>query len=120
MLKANLALRFLLELAMLASLAVAPAIALDGWSRWIWVVIAPIGAMGLWGSFATPDDPSRSGSTIVPTPGPVRLLLELGLFTVGVGLLVWAGLWQLAAAFAAGVIVHYLAWPARIRWMMKN
>ena len=105
---------------MFASFGAAPAIALHGGIRWIWVVIAPVGAMTLWGVFATLDDPSRSGRTVVPTPGPVRLLLELGLFVVGAGLLVWAELWQFAAALAVGVTFHYLAWPARIRWLMKN
>ena len=105
---------------MFASFAVAPAIALDGGSRWLWVAIGPIGAMALWGVFAIPDDPSRSGRTVVRTPGPVRLLLELGLFAAGVGVLLWAGLPQFAAALGVGVVIHYLAWPARIRWMMKS
>lgn len=120
MVKVNLVLRLILEMAMLASFAAAPAIALHGWSRWALAAIAPIGAMAVWGVFATPNDPSRSGRTVVPTPGPVRLFLEFGLFAGGAALLVWAGLWQVAAALAVGTIVHYLAWPKRIRWMMKN
>ena len=120
LLKANLALRFILELAMFASFAVAPAIALDGGSRWIWAAIGPVGAMALWGVFAIPDDPSRSGRTVVRTPGPVRLLLELGLFAAGVGFFVWAELPLVAGALGVGVVIHYLAWPARIRWMMNN
>ena len=62
--KVNLAFRFFLELVMFASLAAAPATALDGGGRWIWAIIAPITAMTLWGVFATPDDPSRSGKTM--------------------------------------------------------
>ncbi|MDX3525033.1 DUF2568 domain-containing protein [Streptomyces sp. ID05-39B] len=33
-----------------------------------------------WGSFAVPDDPSRSGESDIHTPGPVRLLLQLTVF----------------------------------------
>ena len=118
--KANLVLRLILEMAMFAAFAASPAFALSGGSRWILVAIAPLGAIAVWGIFATPDDPSRSGRTVVPTPGAVRLLLEFGLFGGGVGLMVWAELWQFSAALAAGAILHYLSWPERIRWMLRH
>ena len=119
-LKANLVLRLILEMSMLAAFAATPNFAISGSSRWILTAIALLAAISLWGVFATPDDPSRSGRTVVPTPGPARLLLEFGLFGGGVGLLLWADLWQFAVALAIGVIVHYVAWPERIRWMMKH
>jgi len=118
--KVNLIFRFFLELAMFAGFAAAPALALSGGSKWILAAVAPLAAMAVWGVFATQGDPSRSGRTVIPTPGPARLLLELGLFAGSAGLMLWAGSWQFAAALAAGVIVHYLAWPARIRWLLKH
>ena len=118
--KANLGFRFLLEMAMLAAFAVAPALALESGARWVMVGIFPLGAVALWGVFATPDDPSRSGSTVVRTPGLVRLLLEWGLFAGAVGLLLRADQPLYAIALAIGVVIHYSAWPARIRWMIKN
>lgn len=118
--KVNLMLRFFLEMAMFAGYAAAFALALSGSSRWILVAIAPLGAMALWVVFATPGDPSRSGRTVVPTPGLVRLLLEIGLFAGAAGLMLWADVWQFAAALTAGVTVHYLAWPARIRWLLSH
>ena len=118
--KANLALRLILEMAMFAAYAAAPIFALASGTRWILAVIAPLAAISTWGIFATPNDPSRSGKTVVPTPGPVRLLLELGLFSGSVAVLFWADAWEFAAALAAGIIVHYVAWPYRIRWMFKH
>ena len=105
---------------MLAAFAAAPVLALNSGGRWILAVIGPLCAIAAWGIFATPDDPSRSGRTVVPTPGPGRLLLEFGLFGGGAGLLLWADSWQFAVALAAGVVVHYLAWPERIRWMFSH
>ena len=105
---------------MLAAYAAAPIFALASDSRWILAVIAPLAAISTWGIFATPNDPSRSGKAVVPTPGPVRLLLELGLFIGGVAVLFWEDAWELAAALAAGVIVHYVDWPYRSRWMCNH
>ena len=105
---------------MLAAFAVAPAIALESGTRWILVGILPLGAVTLWGVFATPNAPSRSGNTVVRTPGLVRLVLEWGLFAGAAGLLFWANQPLYAIALAVGVAIHYIAWPERIRWMIKN
>ena len=61
----NLALRFILELCALAALCV------WGWQTYglIAAIVTPAAAAGLWGLFAVPDDPSRSGKTVVPVPG---------------------------------------------------
>ncbi|MGB1276717.1 MAG: YrdB family protein, partial [Nannocystaceae bacterium] len=76
----NLGLRFLLELCALA------AVGLFGWTRfsgalqWVSCVAFPLVFMALWGTFAVPEDPSRSGGAPVPIPGVLRLCLELALF----------------------------------------
>ncbi len=118
--RTNLGLRLVLELAMLAAFAVSPVLALSGAVSWVLAVVAPLGAISAWGIFATPDDPSRSGKTVVPTPGPIRLFLEFLLFGGSIAMLLWAGAWQFAVALAVGVIVHYLAWPERIRWLFRH
>ena len=76
----NLAVRFVLELAALYALG------LWGWRHgdgvWRFVIAAaiPLIAAALWGTFAVPGDPSRSGSAPVPVAGVLRLALELGFF----------------------------------------
>ncbi len=76
----NLGLRFLLELAALGSLSMFAWVRFDGPLKWAAVFGLPLLFMVLWGTFAVPGDPSRSGSAPVSTPGAVRLGLELCLF----------------------------------------
>jgi len=40
----------------------------------------PIFAAAIWGIFAVPDDPSRSGNAPVIAPGLVRIVIELAFF----------------------------------------
>lgn len=116
----NLALRFILELVALYSVG-----------RWAWqrhepplnyvlVLLAPLVFATIWGVFAVPNDPSRSGKAPIPTPGILRLLIELGLF----GISVWA-MHQFTEAsyaliFAAIIIIHYLLSYDRIKWLIDN
>jgi len=116
----NLGVRFLLEMAGLL------AIGFWGWNTHsgLWRVLfgmgAPLLAAVLWGSFAVPDDPSRSGRALVPVPGWVRLLLELAFFAFAV----WA-LFDLAAELWGWVllvvtIIHYLTSYDRIGWLLRQ
>ncbi|NQW18166.1 MAG: YrdB family protein [Chloroflexi bacterium] len=118
--KVNLGLRFVLEIAMFASFCVAPAVAIDGVERWPLTVLTPIAAIAIWGVFATPDDPSRSGKTVIPTAGSVRLIIELVLFTGAAAVMAWAGLWPYSVALLVATTIHYTLWPARIRWLLSN
>ena len=116
----NLAIRFLLELSMLGAL---------GWwgsareapvMRWVAAIGLPLLAATVWGVFAVAGDPSRSGRTLVATPGWLRIAIELSLFALGV-----AALWQLEArrlAFALGVVVglHYAASCDRLAWLLRQ
>ena len=81
----NLAVRFLLEMAALISLGVWGWKVGDSWTRYILAIGIPLILAVGWGTFAVPDDPSRSGSAPVPVPGIIRLLLELGFFSVAFG-----------------------------------
>ena len=58
-------------------------VGMAGWHLWRYLgaILFVAGAMVLWGVFGTPGDGSR-GAPVVPTPGPIRLLIELLLFAV--------------------------------------
>jgi hypothetical protein len=80
---ANLILRFLLELAALVGFATLAWLSVSGWWRFVVALLVVLIAMALWGVFAVPDDPSRSGNAPVPVPGAVRLVLELTILLGG-------------------------------------
>lgn len=117
---ANLAVRFLLELATLFALAA------WGWGvgsgRWKWVLVllVPICAAVAWGTLAVPDDPSRSGGAPVPVPGALRLILELGFFAAGAFALSDLGWDRTAGVLAVMVLLHYLASYDRVGWLMRQ
>ena len=100
--------RFILEIAGLVAL---------GWWGWnqgegiLRFVLAfgiPILAAVLWGTFAVPDDPSRSGKAPVQVPGIVRLLLELAFFVSATWSLLAVGAATLGWIYGIAVLVHYL------------
>ncbi|MET7519539.1 DUF2568 domain-containing protein [Streptomyces sp. NPDC005480] len=73
----------------------------------------------LWGVFATPGDKSRSGETVVATPGALRFLLELAVFFGGAVALYAAGSHVLAITLAGVLIVyHALSWD-RVVWLLR-
>lgn len=116
----NLGLRFVLELCMLAALG-AFGYGIDhDVLRWVAMLGLPLLAAALWGVFAVPDDPSRSGKTVVETRGWVRLLLELSLFGLGVAALFLIGARGLGVAFGVAVALHYAASGDRIRWLLER
>lgn len=114
----NLALRFLLELVAWGAVGV------WGWKvtgaplRYLLAIGLPLLVMTLWGVFAVPDDPSRSGSAPVPVSGVVRLLLELAVFAAGAVALWSAGYprWGIVLAIVVGL--HYAVSYDRIRWLL--
>ena len=74
----------------------------------------------LWGIFAVRNDPSRSGKTVVQTPGLIRLILELALFGAAAWMLVDMGFNIPAWILGGVVVVHYaLSWD-RIAWLIKQ
>ncbi len=115
----NLAFRFFLELSALASVARWSLAYFEGYTRYAMAVIMPVLFMIIWGVFAVKGDKSRSGKTIVPTPGYIRLPLELLWFGFSIWALYDAGHNTLPKIFTAGVILHYLLSVGRIRWLLK-
>jgi len=116
----NLAFRFLLEIAAFVAMAYWGWTQYDGVWRVVFAVGAPLLAAVLWGTFAVPDDPSRSGKAPVPVPGIVRLLLELAIFGFATWALYDAGQTTIALIFALLVLFHYLISYDRIAWLVRR
>ena len=116
----NLAVRFLLEIAALL------AIGFWGWRqsesllRFILALGLPAIAAILWGVFAVPDDPSRSGRAPVPTPGILRLLLELAFFAFATWTLYDTGATVLSWIMGIAVLIHYALSYDRLWWLVKQ
>jgi membrane protein YdbS with pleckstrin-like domain len=116
----NLALRFILEIAALFSLGYWGWTQHDGIWRFVWGFGLVVLAAVVWGTFAVPEDPSRSGKAPVPVPGTVRLVIELVLFAAGT----WAffaadrPLWALALGILT--VIHYALSYDRIIWLLKR
>lgn len=116
---ANLALRFLLEIAALIIMGMWGRRQAEGVPGVVLMIALPLSAAVLWGIFTVKDDPSRSGNAPVPVRGWVRLLLELGFF----GFAVWALTTintNLGLGFGVIVLVHYLFSVNRIKWLLTR
>ena len=116
----NLILRFLLELSALTAFAMCVWGSTAGIWRFVCAILVITGLAVIWGVFAVPDDPSRSGAAPVPIPGVFRLLLELlilggsGLAFFQAGLPLFGGLQIVLVAF------HYAFSIDRIRWLLEQ
>ncbi|MFD3429036.1 YrdB family protein [Nocardia fluminea] len=117
---ALLAVRFLLELIAITSFGVFGWRAFDSPWRYLLVVVLPVAAAVLWGTFAVPDDPSRSGGAPVPVPGPVRLGVEFGVLFGGAAALWGAGLPRWALVSAAVLVGYHLLAYDRVRWLLTG
>lgn len=117
---ANLGLRFLLEVAALLSIGLWGWQASSGLMRLVLAVAGPAAAATVWGVFAVPHDPSRSGSAPVPVPGAVRLVLELTILGGGAAMLYHTGFQTLAWIFAALILGHYLVAHRRTAWLLTS
>ena len=117
---ANLASRFLLEIAALIGIGLAAwGLAPDPW-RWLLAVALPLLAAAAWAVFAVPDDPSRSGRAPVPVSGRLRLVIELGILSGGIACYALAGHGMIAALLAALLVLHYGLSGDRIRWLLDR
>ena len=86
----------------------------------VFAVGLPTVAATIWGLFAVPNDPSRSGNAPIPIPGLLRLVIELSFF----GSAVWAlfVLNQSTGAWFFGLIVclHYAISYKRLLWLIRQ
>lgn len=116
----NLALRFILELSALVISGIWGYHLSESWSRFLLAVLIPLIFAALWGVFAVPGDPSRSGKTVFPTPGKVRLVLELILFSAATGMISALTKTWLAWVFGGIVLIHYIISYDRISWLLNR
>ena len=116
----NLILRFLLEIIALFSLGI------WGWKQnenSIGLVLAiglPFMAAIIWGVFAVPNDPSRSGSAPIITTGIIRLIIEFVIFGFAIWSLKDLGWSKTSIIFGMVVLVHYLFSYDRVLWLLTK
>ncbi|MCF2528956.1 YrdB family protein [Yinghuangia soli] len=116
----NLGVRLVLELGSFAAL---------GWAGWqmggggvggvLLATVLPLAAMVLWGTFAVPGDPSRSGKAPVPVSGAVRLAVEYAVFGGAVVALASQGAYVAAGVFAAVNVLHAAFGVPRLKWLLR-
>ena len=116
----NLAIRFLLEITALITMGFWGWRQYEGGFRYILALIIPILAAVVWGTFAVPNDPSRSGSAPIPVPGLIRLVIELAIFLFAFWTLNNLELKVLSWVFGIIVIVHYITSYDRILWLITQ
>lgn len=111
----NLVLRFVLEVACLLGIAVA------GWGiAGVVGVAGAVVAATVWGVFAVPDDPSRSGKAPVRVDGWVRLLIEVAVLLGGVAAWLVVGRSVVAVTIAVLLVVHHVVSLPRLRWLLRQ
>ena len=116
----NLAFRFILELSALFSTGYWGWTQHQGVARWLLAIGLPVLLAILWGTFAVPNDPSRSGKAPIPTPGFLRLLLELAIFAVATIALIASQRVSAGLLLAGLTVFHYLISYDRIVWLLKT
>lgn len=115
-----LVLRFLLELAALAGWGFGAFQLTPAPWRFVLVAAVPLAVAAAWGTFATPGDPTRSGRTVVATPGPARLALELAVLFGGSAALYAGGAPAAGLAFAAVLVAYHLVAFDRVSWLLRR
>jgi hypothetical protein len=118
---AHLAIRFALELVLLAAYA-----------YWGWhlgnggvagvflAVVLPVLAAALWGIFKTPGDSTANPQPVVSVPGIVRLVLECALIGAAAYGVWTSGSRALAETMLTVFALHYaVTWP-RIAWLVRQ
>ena len=116
----NLALRFILEMVALASVAIWGWTQHQGLLRYALVIGLPLTFALIWGIFAVPGDPSRSGKTVIKTKGLIRLILELVLFGLAVLAFYTSELETYAFVFGILILLHYLISYDRMAWLIRQ
>jgi len=116
----NLVVRFVLEMSALVSVGMWGWRQSDGWLSYFLAIGIPIILAAIWGTFAVPDDPSRSGRAPIITPGAIRLLIELGIFAYATWSLYDMGFNKISLALGIIVVLHYIISYDRILWLIRN
>jgi Protein of unknown function (DUF2568) len=106
---ASLALKFLLELPMVAAFAVWGSTIGTGAASVAAAVVAPAAAIVLWGIFAAPRSKRRLRTR-------ARVSFELAVFGLAAAALAAAGYWLAALAFAVFVLVNAVLLTVFDQW----
>ena len=114
----NLLIRFLLEVVALLSVGMWGWRQSDGILKFVLAIGIPIILVAIWGVFAVPNDPSRSGTAPIVTPGVIRLVIELVFFGLATTSLYDMGMYKLSLVYGGVVALHYLISYDRIKWLM--
>lgn len=116
----NLALRFVLEILALIAAGKWGWHQSEGWLRYALAIGIPIVLAVIWGTFAVPDDPSRSGMAPVPTPGMIRFFIEIAIFGFATWVIIDMGFSRTGLVFGIIILLHYLISYDRIQWLLAN
>ena len=116
----NLAVRFILEISALLALGWWGWNQAEGILRFVFAFGIPIFAAVIWGTFAVPSDPSRSGKAPVQVPGIVRLLIELVFFISATWALFSTAVLTLGWILGIAVLIHYSISYDRILWLVRQ
>lgn len=116
----NLLLRFSLEVAALIVLGLFAWTHFNGYIRFVLTLVLPIAVMVIWSVFAVPDDPSRSGQTVIAVNGMTRLIIELLIFAAAVAALYFSHLKTASFIFFCLIMLHYIASHERIKWLLHQ
>lgn len=87
--------------------------------RYVFALLTPIAAATMWGVFAVPGDPSRSGIAPIAVPGFLRLGIEALFFAFAAWALYQSGDPILGIILAVAVAAHYAASYDRIGWLLR-
>ena len=115
----NLAIRFLLEILGLMAMGFWAWNQTDGWLRFVLAIGVPVAFAIIWATLAVPDDPSRSGKTIIATPGVVRLAIEFAFFAFAAYVFYDLGYSNISLSFGVIVLLStYLIASLRARSLL--
>ena len=114
----NLALRFLLEISALVIFGIWSWHQFTNWPRFPVAILIPAFAASVWGIFAVPDDPSRSGKTVIAVHGILRLLLEFSFFGFAIFALSQLNYFRLAIIYSLVILAHNLVSYKRNLWLL--
>ena len=116
----NLIIRFLLEIAALLAMGVWGWWQSDHWWRYLLSIGIPVFAASIWGVFAVPNDPSRSGSAPVAVPGILRLIIELIFFAIAIWVINDLGYHITSITLGVITVFHYIISYDRIFWLIRQ
>ena len=116
----NLIFRFILEICALISIGIWGWKQVDGLFKLVLSIGIPIIIAFIWGIFAVPNDPSRSGKAPVVVSGILRLIIEFTIFSFAVWSLYNIGFISLSWILGIALLVHYTLSYDRIIWLLNK